>query len=57
MVELHDIGYGDDSQTVHRGILLRCGIFQNIVRFFFFFNLCVLFFQMAIEVLGQVVIK
>jgi len=37
-----------DSQTVRRGL------FQNIV---YSFNLCVLFFQAANKLLGQIVIK
>lgn len=53
-MELHNIGYGSDSQTVHRGASGRCRIFQNIV---FFFNLGVLFFQTAIKLLGQIVVK
>jgi hypothetical protein len=43
-----------DYQTVRRDVPKRHGIFQNIV---FPFNLCVLFFQIATKLLGQVIIK
>jgi hypothetical protein len=50
-VDLHNVGYDGDSQTLHRGAL------QDISKYCFFLNLCVLFFQMAIKLLGQIVIK
>ena len=46
--------YSGDSQTVHRGVLGRRGIFQNVV---FSVNFYVLFLQTATEFLGQIVIN
>jgi hypothetical protein len=40
-----------DSQIARRGAPERRGLFQNI---YFFFNLCVSFFQKFAELLGQI---
>ena len=51
------INYTGDSQTVRRGVGYFNLFFFNFLSFFLSFNLCVLFFQTATKLLGQIVIK